>query len=364
MKLSEIIHVLETFAPPALQESYDNVGLYCGDSDSVISKVLVSLDITEEVVDEAIQTGCQLVVAHHPIIFKPLKKLTGSNYVERTLLKAIKNNVALYAAHTNLDNIQGGVNFKLAEKLGLRNVRILQPISNNLQKLTVFVPLENTEALLDALGKAGAGQIGNYKNCSFRVEGTGTFLPNDLANPHIGEANKQEEVKENRVEVIFPKHLENKVMAAMYSSHPYEEVAYYLNDLTNTNQETGAGAIGELDTELSVEEFLKHLKSSLHLKAIRHTTFSGKIKRVAVCGGAGSFLLKKAIASRADAFVSADFKYHEFFDAEGKLMIADVGHYESEFYTKELFFELLTKKIPNIAILFSAINTNPVKYHC
>jgi len=362
MKLSEIVKAIESLAPLALQESYDNAGLYCGNVSDEISRVLISLDITEEVVQEAISEKCQLIVAHHPIIFKPIKKLTGENYVERTLLAAIKNNIALYAAHTNLDNAYNGVNFKIAKKLNLKNIQVLQPI-RNLKKLTVFVPLNYTEKLLKALGEAGAGQIGNYKDCSYRVEGIGAFTPNEDAKPHIGEANIKEEVKESRIEVMLPSYLEKQIIAAMKEAHPYEEVAHYISETTNTNPESGAGAIGELEKELTPNEFLQKLKKDLNLEAIRYTSFSGKIKRVAVCGGAGSFLLKQATAKKADAFVSADFKYHDFFDAENTIMIADVGHSESEFYTRELFFELLTKKIPNIAVLFSTVNTNPVKYY-
>jgi len=364
IKLLEIIKVLEDFAPPVLQENYDNVGLYCGDFTSDVQKILITLDVTEAVVEEAIVSKCQLIVAHHPVIFKPIKKLTGSNPVERVLLKAVRNDIAIYAAHTNLDNISGGVNFKLAEKIGLQNVRILQPVQNNLRKITVFVPNVHTEKVTNAMCDAGAGQIGNYKNCSFKVEGTGTFTPTENANPFMGVQNKKEEVTENRVEVMFPFYLESNVLKAMRATHPYEEVAYFLSEILNPNQDVGAGSIGELDKALSSADFLQLLKMNLNLGLIKYTPFSKEIKKVAVCGGVGSFLLKKAIASGADAFVSSDFKYHEFFDAEEKLMIADIGHYESEYYTKEVFFELFTKKIPNIAILFSTVNTNPVKYYC
>ena len=363
MVLSEIIKVIEDFAPLSLQESYDNAGLYCGELSLEIDQILVCLDVTEAVVDEAIFSGCQLIIAHHPVIFKPIKKLTGSNYTERVMLKAIKNNIALYAAHTNLDNIAGGVNFKLAQKIGLKNIQILQPSNNTLLKLTFFVPIEHSEKVLKAVCEAGAGQIGNYKACSFQVEGLGIFTPNENAIPYIGTANVKEYVTENRVEVVSPKHIQNKVLKALFASHPYEEVAYYLSGVENQNQEVGAGAIGELENPVSQNEFLQLLKLNLGLELVRFTSFDKEIKKVAVCGGVGSFLLKHAIASGADAFVTADFKYHEFFDAENKIMIADVGHYESENYTKEVFFELLTKKIPNIAILFSTVNTNPVKYY-
>lgn len=361
-KLSEILNALERFAPLALQENYDNAGLYCGEPALEINKVLISLDITEQVIDEAIETGCQLVVAHHPVLFKPLRRLTGSSHVEKVLLKAIKHNIALYAAHTNLDNVIGGVNFTLAEKLGLRDVKVLFPMDNSLRKLEVFVPLGHTNQLLKALGEAGAGQIGNYKNCSFRAEGIGTFLPKEQANPHIGQVDKQEEVAENRVEVIFPHYLTSKILSAMYASHPYEEVAFYLHELANSNQESGAGAIGLLEKEMGMAEFCSHLRERLGLITFKHTPWAKAIKKVAVCGGSGSFLLKHAMAKGADAFVSADFKYHEFFDAEGKIMVADIGHYESENHTKELLGNIITSDLPGLSILSSKVNTNPVTY--
>lgn len=363
MILSEIIKIIEDFAPLSLQESYDNAGLYCGDTSREIHKILLCLDVTEAVVDEAILLGCQLIIAHHPVIFKPIKKLTGANYTERILLKAIKSNIALYAAHTNLDNIAGGVNYKLAQKIGLTNIQILQPSNDTLLKLTFFVPKEDSQKVLNAVCEAGAGQIGNYKDCSFQVEGLGSFTPNENATPYIGTKNEKGIVTENRVEVIVPKYLQHKVVEALFVSHPYEEVAYYISTVANLNQEVGAGAIGVLEKPVSQNEFLGLLKNNLSLELVRYTSVDKEIKKVAVCGGVGSFLLKKAIAEGADAFVTADFKYHEFFDAENKIMIADVGHYESENYTKEVFFELLTKKIPNIAILFSTVNTNPVKYY-
>lgn len=363
MILAEVIKVIEDFAPLSLQESYDNAGLYCGDTAIEIHKILLCLDVTEAVVDEAVLSGCQLVIAHHPVIFKPMKKLIGANYTERVLLKAIKNNIALYAAHTNLDNIAGGVNYKLAQKIGLSNIQILQPSNDTLSKLTFFVPKEDSEKVLKAVCEAGAGQIGNYKDCSFQVEGLGAFTPNENATPYIGVKNKKELVAENRLEVIVPKYLQHKVLKALFASHPYEEVAYYISAVSNLNQEVGAGAIGVLEKPVSQNEFLGLVKNNLGLELVRYTSVDKEIKKVAVCGGVGSFLLKKAIAEGADAFVTADFKYHEFFDAENKIMIADVGHYESENYTKEVFFELLTKKIPNIAVLFSTVNTNPVKYY-
>jgi dinuclear metal center YbgI/SA1388 family protein len=363
MKVKDITEYLETIAPKAYQESYDNSGLLTGEPLQEVTGALVTLDCIEAVVDEAIAKKSNLIIAHHPIIFKGLKKITGSNYVERTILKAIRNNIAIYAIHTNLDNVHTGVNRKIAQKIGLKNLKVLAPKHDTLTKLVTFIPKDHTDKVLQALYKAGAGQIGDYKNCSFQTEGTGTFMPTGSANPHIGKINEQEKVTEDRAEVIFATHLEARVIGALKASHPYEEVAYYLTRLANVNQEVGSGMIGELEQSLEPIEFLRRLKSSMNLTAIRHTRLlDQKVKKVAVCGGSGSFLLPQAIRSEADFFVTADFKYHEFFDAEGKITIADIGHYESEIFTKELLKEILTEKFPTFAVNFSTTDTNPVRY--
>lgn len=363
MKVSEVTQYLESIAPRAYQEAYDNSGLLTGNPEQEVTGILITLDCTETVVEEALQKKCNLIVAHHPIIFKGLKKITGSNYVERTVLMAIKNDIAIYAIHTNLDNVHTGVNRKIAEKIGLRNLKILAPKNNTLTKLVTFIPKANADAVLDALYTAGAGQVGDYKNCSFQTTGTGTFMPTEKANPHIGKALQQEEVEEVRAEVIFPSHQEGKIVYALKKAHPYEEAAYYLTPLNNENQEVGSGMVGELDAPLQPVEFLKHLKAAMDLKVIRHTAVLDKpIKKVAVCGGAGSFLLSAAIRSGAQAFVTADFKYHEFFDADNQIVIADIGHYESEVYTKELLGDILKEKFPTFAVNFSGTITNPVRY--
>jgi dinuclear metal center YbgI/SA1388 family protein len=363
LRIRDVSAYLESIAPRAYQESYDNSGLLTGSPDDLIKGILVTLDCTESVVQEAVDQGANLIVAHHPVIFKGLKKLTGSNYVERTILKAIRNNIAIYAIHTNLDNILTGVNRKICEKIGLTNPKILLPKTGTLEKLVTYVPHENKEAVLNALHRVGAGQIGNYDHCSFSMDGTGTFRPNEKANPHIGESLKQEYVSEARIEVIFPAHLQRSVITALRESHPYEEVAHYLTALNNQNQEVGSGMIGELDKPQEPLEFLKRLKSSMGLNVIRHTALSEKpVKKVAVCGGAGSFLLATAIEAGAQVFITADFKYHEFFDADGKIVIADIGHYESEVFTKDLLQEVLTKKFPTFAINFSRTVTNPISY--
>ncbi|MEO5601016.1 MAG: Nif3-like dinuclear metal center hexameric protein [Cyclobacteriaceae bacterium] len=354
---------LESIAPTAYQEAYDNAGLLTGDPSQAVTGILVTLDCTEEVVDEAIKINCNLIISHHPIIFKGLKKLTGSNYVERTIIKAIRNKIAIYAAHTNLDNIHTGVNKKICEKIGLINTRILSPKNDVLTKLVTFIPNEYTQTVLDALHKAGAGQIGNYEKCSFSVEGTGTFRPNEHAHPTTGEKLREEVVSETRVEVIFPSFLQSRMVQELKQAHPYEEVAYYLTNLNNLNQEVGAGMIGELEAGMEPSEFLKCLKNSMDLKVIRHTRLLAQpIRHVAVCGGAGSFLLPFARQAGAQIYITADYKYHEFFDAEDKIIIADIGHYESEVFTKELLGEVLTKKFPTFAINFSRTVTNPISY--
>lgn len=362
-KIKDITDFLESIAPKAYQEDYDNAGLITGDPQAEVKGVLCTLDCIESIIDEAIQRDCNLIVAHHPIVFRGLKQLNGKNYVERTIIKAIKNDIAIYAIHTNLDNVEVGVNKKIAEKIGLKNTSILSPKSATLTKLEVFIPEEDTNRVLEALHESGAGNIGNYSNCSFRVVGTGTFKPNDKSNPTIGKHNEQEEVKENKVELIFPTYLKHKILSTLRKAHPYEEVAYYLQTIENKNQEVGSGMVGELEQPMESEEFLSHLKKAMQLNTIKYTPLhQGKISRVAVCGGAGSFLLRAAMGAGADAFVTSDFKYHEFFDAEGKIMIADIGHYESEVFTKELLGAFISEKFANIATYLSEVNTNPVKY--
>jgi dinuclear metal center YbgI/SA1388 family protein len=363
VKIKDVTAFLESLAPLSYQEPYDNAGLLTGDHSAEVSSALVTLDCTEAVVDEAIERKCKLIIAHHPILFKGLRKLTGSTYVERALIKAIRNDIAIYAIHTNLDNVHNGVNRKICEKIGLKNVKVLAPKSNVLSKLVTFVPEQHAGAVLDAMHKAGAGQIGKYDNCSFQVEGTGSFKPGPDADPTIGEKFQQEFVTERRLEVILPTHLETKVLQAMRTAHPYEEVAYYLQPLANENQEVGSGMIGDLDQPVEPIEFLLRLKDRMGLKMIRHTRLlKDPVKKIAVCGGAGSFLLNNAIRAGAQLFISADFKYHEFFDAEDRIIVADIGHYESEAFTGELLKEVLTKKFPTFAINFSTTVTNPISY--
>ena len=360
--VKNISDYLESIAPVQLQESYDNSGLLTGSPSLALTGVLISLDCTEDVVDEAIAKNANLIIAHHPILFSGLKSLTGENYVERTIIKAIKNDIAIYAIHTNLDNVVAGVNKKLAERIGLINTRILKPISN-MQKLVTFIPQQNTTEVIRRLHDIGAGNIGNYSECSFKVTGKGSFRPNDQANPAVGEPEKAEEVEEDRVELIFPEYLSHSVVAELKIAHPYEEVAYYLSNIKNENQDNGAGMVGELAEPMTPDAFLKHLKESLSLTCIRHTEFKDEIKKVAICGGSGSFLINDAKRHKADAFITGDVKYHEFFDAESSLMLCDIGHYESEVGTKELLYDLLTKKFTNFALHLSKSVTNPIKYY-
>lgn len=362
-KIKDITHYLESIAPRDYQESYDNSGLLTGSQDDEVKGILLTLDTTEEVVKEAIKKQCNLIISHHPIIFKGLRSLTGKNHVERTILEAIKNNIAIYAIHTNLDNVNAGVNKKLGESIGLEKLQILVPKKGSLSKLVTFIPEDKTDQVLEKLHNAGAGNIGKYKNCSFRIEGTGTFMPTEGADPYIGSKGNLEKVRETRVEVIFPKYLEDKIITTLLKAHPYEEVAYYLSHLDNAYPEIGSGMLGELKLEMEPKAFLLHLKDRLKLQTIRHTTFINKpVKKVAVCGGSGSFLLPAAKKAGADVFVTADFKYHEFFDAEGQIIIADIGHYESEVNTKELLRDILQEKFSNFALILSETVTNPISY--
>ena len=363
MQIKDIIQFLEQFAPLPYQESYDNSGLLVGDHTHELTSALLTLDVTEEVIDEAIVNKCNLIVAHHPLIFKGLKSLTGKHWVERCVIKAIKHDIAIYAIHTNLDNVHLGVNKRICGKVGLTNVKTLSPKSEVLTKLTTFIPTKDTDKVLETLYEAGAGEIGNYDHCSFQVNGTGTFRPGEETNPHIGTKNTDETVDEKRVEVIFPTFLSGRILNALNQSHPYEEVAYYLTPLANKNQEVGSGMIGELPEAENASEFLARLKKTFQTECVRHTAiYQETVKKIAVCGGAGSFLLNKAISSKADIFITGDFKYHEFFEADKQIIVADIGHYESEQFTKDLLYDILSEKFTNIALRLSEVQTNPINY--
>ncbi len=363
MKIKEVTNYLEEIAPLQFQESYDNSGLILGDRENEITSVLVCIDSTEEVIDEAIRKRCNLIIAHHPIIFSGIKRLTGENHIERVLIKAIQNNIAIYVIHTNLDNVLGGVNTKIADLIGLKNPQILCPMKELLRKLVVYVPKDNVDELEQTLFNAGAGKIGNYQNCSFKSLGTGTFLANKNANPRIGSIGSQEIVDEVKLEVVFTKNIENTLIEKMKKTHPYEEISYQIYVLENTFNHVGSGVFGDLDTEISSIEFLKNLKSKMKTDCVRHTKLVKKsIKRVAICGGSGAFLLNKAKMVKSDIFISSDFKYHDFFNSENEIIIADIGHYESEQFTKELIYDMLINNFSKFAVLLSKVNTNPINY--
>jgi dinuclear metal center YbgI/SA1388 family protein len=363
MKISELIAHLESQAPFSFQESYDNAGLITGNKEMEVTGILIALDCLEAIVDEAIANKCNTIVAHHPIIFSGLKKINGKNYIERVIIKAIKNDIAILAIHTNLDNVFAGVNHKIAERIGLKNLEILAPKRDVLRKFITYCPPDAAEKVRQALWAAGAGRIGNYDEVSFNSPGTGTYKGNENSNPVIGKKGKLEREPEERVEMIYPAHIEGKILAALRASHPYEEIAYDLVVLENGWKQVGSGMTGELEKAVPVEEFLKHLKAVMQADVVRYTAIKGKmVKKVAVCGGSGSFLLQNAISAGADVFVSADFKYHQFFDADGKIVIADIGHFESEQFTIDLLYDNLKQKFPTFAIRKTGVNTNPITY--
>ena len=363
MKIKDILEALDNLAPSSYQESYDNAGLIAGDSSLDCTGIICTLDATEAVILEAKQKGCNLVVAHHPIIFSGLKKITGKNYVERTVIAAIKNDIAIYAIHTNLDNLLTGVNGKMADKLQLSDRKVLLHKQNNLMKLIVFVPVEDAEKVREAIFTAGGGNIGKYSECSFNTRGKSTFTPGEGTNPHTGEVGKREETDEEKIEIILPVYLKEKLITAMTEAHPYEEVAYDLIALNNYFQEVGSGLIGDLPEKMDVTAFLQLVKQQFGLQVIRHTPLIKKeVKKVALCGGAGSFLIKNALSAGADVYITADVKYHEYFDAESSLIIADIGHWESEQFTVELLHDFLRVKFTTFAVLKSEIMTNPVSY--
>ncbi len=363
MQIKEIFNFLETIAPPSLQEDYDNAGLLTGNKNMECSGALISLDVTEAIIEEAIAKKCNLIIAHHPIIFKGLKKINGKNYVERVIIAAIKNDIAIYAIHTNLDNVIAGVNGKIAEKLGLINTGILQQKSGQLKKLVTFAPPEMAGRVKQAIFAAGAGHIGNYSECSFTSEGNYTFKPGEGANPVVGEVGLRENGKELRMEFIFQSHKEQEIIAAMKASHGYEEVAYDIIPLDNLVFDIGSGLIGELVNPINEDDLLQQIRKIFHVLVIKHSPFLGKlVNKVAICGGAGSFLIGAAKAAGADIFITSDMKYHDFFDGDGQILLADIGHYESEQFTTELLFEVINDKFPNFALLKTSLNTNPV--HC
>lgn len=363
MTVNDIAQVLEELSPLHYAEDFDNVGLLVGNPSQNVTGVLVTLDTLENVVDEAITKKCNLIVSFHPIIFKGLKKIIGKTYVERVVMKAISNNIAIYSMHTALDNTNLGVNSKICDVLEIKNPKILIPKNGVIKKLTTYVPKSNIENLKNALFTAGAGTIGNYSNCSFSTEGVGTFRANKKANPTVGKIGETHQEEEIQLNITFLTRNESKILAALFKSHPYEEVAYEIVSLDNNNQNIGMGMIGELNEAMSEEAFFKHIKSKMNAKGIRHSSFLGKkIKKVAVLGGSGAFAISAAKAAGADIFITSDVKYHQFYEAENSIIIADIGHFETEQFTKNLLVDFLTKKIPNFAVTLSESITNPIKY--
>lgn len=363
MTIKEITNYLEQLAPLSSQASFDNCGLIVGDSSKEVTSALICLDCIESIVDEAIAKGANLIIAHHPIVFKGLKKLNGKNYIERTVIKAIQNDIAIYAIHTNLDHYRFGVNYEIGKRLGLQNLQILDASENNLLKLVVYVPADFVETVKNALFESGAGSIGNYAECSFNIPGTGTYKPLENSNPFEGEKENRSTVAEVRIEVLISSHNLNMVLNSMKKAHPYEEVAYDLLPILNKNNFEGSGMYGELTEAMDEIDFLNRLKENFNCEIIRHTQLlNKKIKTVAFCGGSGSFLLNKAKQVKADIFVTGDYKYHDFFDAENELVIADIGHFESEQYTINLIADILKKKFHTFVVHLTEVNTNPINY--
>lgn len=363
MYLKEIIDVIESNAPLAFQENYDNAGLIHGEPDWEITSALVALDITEEVIDEAIQKKTKLIISHHPLIFSGLKKIRTRNYVERSIIKAIKNDIAIYSAHTNLDNAFNGLNYKIGEVLGLNSIRTLSPFKDYLYKLVVFVPTEYEDKVRTAIFNAGAGHIGEYDQCSYNISGKGSFRGLEGTNQFTGTKGTLHFEKETRIETIMPKHLINKIIQALIESHPYEEPAYDIYTVQNHFKKAGMGIIGHLNKPMNETPFLELVKQRYNTPFVKHTSLLNKhIETVALCGGTGTQLINEAKRQGANVFISSDFKYHQFFEAEKQIVIIDVGHYESEQFAKQLFYDMIHKKFPNFAIHFSKTNTNPVKY--
>lgn len=363
MNVQDVIDILEKTAPLDYAESFDNTGLLVGNSQQKVTGILVALDTLEAVVEEAVEKKCNLIISFHPIIFSGLKSLTGKTYVERTVLKAIQNNIAIYAIHTALDNNWIGVNHGICERLGLKKTRSLIPQKKTIEKLITFVPTAQADKVRQALFDVGAGSIGNYQHCSFNLEGIGTFQPGEDSNPTTGTIGTLHKETETQIGITYAKHLRGKILDALFTVHPYEEVAYEISVLENNNQHIGMGMLGEWEKPMSEKEFLSFVKDRMQTNSIRHSKLLGQpIQRVAVLGGSGSFAIQAAIRAGAQAFITADLKYHDFFSAENRLLLTDIGHYESEQFTKELLVSLLSKKISNFAIVLSQVNTNPITY--
>jgi dinuclear metal center YbgI/SA1388 family protein len=363
MKLKEICSYLDLAVPLSFQEGYDNSGIQVGFPEKNVHSALITLDVTEAVIDEAIETGCDLIISHHPVIFNSIKRLTGRSFTEKIIIKAIQKEIAIYSAHTNLDVYSSGVSRKMAEKLTLKNIKVMSPLKGKLLKLVTYIPEMHIEKVREALFEAGAGVVGNYDKCGFAVPGTGSFRGGENTTPFIGEKGKMQYEKEIRFETILFSHLKDKVIEALIEVHPYEEVAYDLYLLENGSSEIGLGCVGHFDDSIDEMDFLKLVSSVFNAKGLRYSRLTGKqIKNVALCGGSGASLLNVAIATGADAFITSDIKYHNYFDSDSKILLVDTGHYESEKFSTEILYELINKKFPKFAVRFSEKNTNPINY--
>lgn len=363
MKISDITSAIEEYAPLSLQENYDNSGMQVGDKHWEATGALLCVDVTEDVVDEAIENGVNLIISHHPLLFKGIKSLTGSNYIERCIIKAVSNDIAIYSAHTNMDNADKGVSYRMAEKLGLENITSLSPISGMLMKISVFVPESHAEAVRSAIFSAGAGMIGNYDSCSYNMAGYGTFRAKEGANPYCGEIGELHCEDEVRIEAVFPSYKKDEVVRRMQKAHPYEEPAYDIIRLENNIKNTGSGAIGELMCPMDEVDFLERIKSIFRCGMLKHSALTGnKIRRVAMCGGSGSFLINEAMKAGADVYITAEIGYHDYYRAEGDILLVDAGHYETEQCTKDIFCDIITKKFPTFAVHYSKVGMNPVNY--
>jgi len=364
MIVKEATALIEELAPPEYAEDFDNIGLLVGRPEMEVSGILVALDALESVVDEAVDKQYNLIISFHPILFQGLRKLTGATYVERAVMKAIRQDIAIYAIHTALDNAWEGVNAKIAEVLGLHNRSVLIPKAGVLRKLTTYVPVADAPGLKEALFAAGAGQIGNYSHCSFSVEGSGSFKAGEGAKPARGEKGEIHYEPEAQLHLVYPEDREKAVLKALLDHHPYEEVAREITTLNNTHPYLGMGMLGSLEAPMAENDFLAYVRERMETKVIRHSSLLGKqIVKVAVLGGSGAFAIGPAKAAGADVLITSDLKYHQFFEAGGQIVLMDIGHFESEQFTKKLLLDHLTKKIPNFAISLSETITNPVKYY-
>lgn len=362
MIVKDITNAIETYAPLYLQESWDNAGMQVGDVDAQVSGVLLCTDVREETIDEAIACGANLIISHHPLLFRGLKKIVGHTYQERVVIKAIKNNISIYCAHTNMDSTPGGVNFKMAEKIGMKNVRVLSPQHGTLRKLVVFVPTAQATLVENAMCDAGAGKLGNYDHCSYRLQGEGGYRALDGANPFAGKVGEFHNEPETRVEVLVHKALCGKVINAMLKAHPYEEPAFDIIPLENNDNYAGLGVIGDIDNE-DARQFLLRVKKAFEVESIRYSgNLDKQVSRIAMCGGAGVEFAAQAMAMGAQVFITADMKYHDFQGNEDHIILADIGHYESEHYTKEIFYDIIQKKNPTFAVVFAKSEKNQVNY--